>query len=419
MKSGSESATTFNPYVGNRLPIRDHTAGPRDQIVSVGDGPRALVVEWSDGHVSRYSYRWLRFNCFCPNCGSSNDGIRTIDLTQIPSDISPASVEPLGGETLSVVWGDDGHRSEYGADWLRGHAHSPEERARRRTWRPTTWKSCSITDLPLSRYGEVTNDDLRRLEMFEALRDFGFVRIEGVGPDPELTEPVARMFGPIHETSLYGYIADVQSKPVSKLGGETAIHQHPHCDDVFQYTPPGIVAFHAIVNEVDDGGVSSYVDGFAVAESIRAEAPEAFRLLTTVPVQFIRRRPGFFDLRGEGRVIRLDAEGQIAGIRYFDRSTAPLDVDEELVDAMLDAQTEFVRRIISPEFQVNNRLEPGDVVVVDNHRVLHGRTAFDPSSPRRIRTCTVDREEFHARWRDLAYRLGRDDYDLVLSSGAV
>ena len=86
---------------------------------------------------------------------------------------------------------------------------------------------------------------------------------------------------------------------------------------------------------------------------------------------------------------------------------------------MLDAQTEFVRRIISPEFQVNHRLEPGDMVVVDNHRVMHGRTAFEPSSPRRIRTCVVDREEFHARWRELAYRLGRDDYDIVLSSGAV
>ena len=418
MKSGSKSVTTFNPYVGNHLPPRRSTSTDREEIHGASERDRSLEIRWGDGHVSRHSYRWLRFNCFCLSCGSCNDGIRTIDLTLVPHNVRPSSLEQYGSDAVTIVW-DDGHQSEYGGDWLRAHTNSSEERTRRRSWRPVTWKSRPIDDFPVGQFEDVASDDECRLEMFEGLRDHGLVRIDGVTTALESTERVAKLFGPLHETTLYGYITDVQSKPVSKLGGETAIHQHPHCDDVFHYTPPGIVIFHCIVNDTADGGISSYADGFAVAESIREEAPEAFRLLTTVPVQFIRRRPGHFDLRGEGRVIRLDDDGRIAGIRYFDRSVAPLDADEDLVDALLDAQTEFMRRIISPEFQVNHRLEPGAVVVVDNHRVLHGRTAFDPSAHRRLRTCVVDREEFHARWRELAYRLGRDDYDVFLSSGAV
>ena len=65
------------------------------------------------------------------------------------------------------------------------------------------------------------------------------------------------------------------------------------------------------------------------------------------------------------------------------------------------------------------KLSAGDVVVVDNHRVMHGRSSFDQRSKRRLRTCTTDRDEFHGYWRDLAYRLGRDDYNLVMSSGAI
>ena len=253
MRSGSQGATTFNPFIGNHLPPRDGTVTEREEILSAHESDRALEIRWRDGQDSRHSYRWLRFNCFCRSCGSCNDGIRTIDLTLVPRDVGPASLELRGTDTVAIVWGD-GHRSEYGSDWLRAHANSPEERARRRSWRPVTWRSCPIDDLPLARFAEVTRDDERRLEMFEGLRDYGLVRIAGATPDPERTEQVANLFGPLHETTLYGYISDVESKPVSKLGGETAIHQHPHCDDVFHYTPPGIVAFHCIVNNTDEGG---------------------------------------------------------------------------------------------------------------------------------------------------------------------
>ena len=408
---------TFNAFIGNALPPRDVEPSSHVLIAEVTQHERALAVAWAGGGESRYPHRWLRFNCFCRGCGSSNDGIRMIDLTQIPADISAAEVTH-DGDGISIEW-PDGHTSRYGADWLHDHSMADTDRRRRRRWRPTLWRATPWSGMPRAEYDEIVADETARLEMFEALRDHGLVRIDGVGQVVERTAEVASIFGPIHETTLYGQVNDVESKPVAKLGGETAIHQLPHCDDVFHYSPPGMVLFHFITNDIAEGGVSSYVDGFAVAEALRDEAPEAFELLTTVPVQFIRRRPGFFDLRGEGRVIRLDADGRVAGIRYFDRSTAPLDVDEDLVDAMLDAQTEFMRRVVSPEFQVNQRLEPGDVVVVDNHRVMHGRTSFDPILPRRLRTATVDRDEFHARWRELAFRLGRDDHDMIMSSGAV
>jgi len=416
--SVARSTTTFNERLGNRLGEKRRILSPRTTVAVARPAPHSITVTWADGQTSRFSTRWLRFNCFCVACGTSDDGIRSIDIMSVPDGISPARVDLTSANTVDIDW-TDGHVSTFGGEWLRAYCNAPEERSRRRAWTPELWKSDLIERLPRATYSEVAINDEARLAMFEHVRDLGFVMIDGVGPDPELTEPVAAMFGPIHSTSNYGYISDVQSKPVAKLGGETAIHQHPHSDDTFQYSPPGIVIFHCIQNNDDIGGVSSYVDGFAVAADLRSSEPEAFDLLSSVPVQFVRRRPGHFDIRAEGRVIRLDDHGRIAGIRYFDRAAAPLDVEEGLVDAMLSAQSKFLERVVSPEFKMDMKLSAGTVIVVDNHRVMHGRSAFDQQSERRLRTCTTDRDEFHGYWRDLANRLGRDDYDLVMTSGAI
>ena len=106
--------------------------------------------------------------------------------------------------------------------------------------------------------------------------------VSGLGTEPDQTEVLANLLGPIHETTVYGYIYDVRAEPVAKLGAKTGMPQAPHIDDAFAYSPPGIDVFHCLHN-TDIGGMSTYVDGFAIAESIRAEAPEAHELLTTVP----------------------------------------------------------------------------------------------------------------------------------------
>ena len=190
----------------------------------------------------------------------------------------------------------------------------------------------------------------------------------------------------------------------------------PHTDDAFYYAAPGVAVFHCLVNS-NNGGESVYVDGFAVAESLREEEPEAFELLTTMPIQHNRRPPSEIDMRSHAPLIRLDGNGKLSGIRYFDRAAAPLDAPAEQMTRMHEALRHYVSRTLSPEFTVVRWLEPGSAIFVDNQRVMHARTAVDADSGRCIRLCGVDRDEFHARLRDLGSRFGRDDYDVVLPAG--
>lgn len=63
-----------------------------------------------------------------------------------------------------------------------------------------------------------------------------------------------------------------------------------------------------------EGGASTYVDGFAVAERLRKENPEAFELFTTTPITY-----HYFDDKhhhvSEGPLFQTDASGAVVQVQ--------------------------------------------------------------------------------------------------------
>ena len=402
--------TTYNPHLGNRLGIADAPA-----VTGAAIDGRQVLVEFADGHERTYAAQWLRHCCWCDECGNPADGIRFTTVASFPSDIAPASAHTCDGD-LVLTW-PDGHRSFYGGDWLAANAYDDDARNRRAAWQPTTWRAELADDFPTVDWDEASDGGSGQLRAYRLLRDYGIVRIDNLGTDPACTGQLADLVGPIHETTVYGRIYDVRAEPVAKLGAKTGMAQAPHIDDAFYYSPPGIDIFHCLVN-TDVGGMSTYVDGFSIAESLRADEPDAFEALTTLAVTHIRCHPGEINLRSRSPVIRLDEFGRPSGIRYFDRALGPLDVPPDDVDRLYDAIRAFSDRMLSPEFAAAIRVEPGQGVLIDNHRVMHGRTAFDPASGRHIRLCHVPRDEFHGRLRELSLRLDPWSHDQYLPQGS-
>src|SRR5690606_24259308 len=59
----------------------------------------------------------------------------------------------------------------------------------------------------------------------------------------------------------------------------------PHVDNPYRFSTIGYVLLHCLENSCE-GGESTVVDGFAVAERIRQRHPEAFKALTSTSVYF-------------------------------------------------------------------------------------------------------------------------------------
>lgn len=408
--ASASDITAHNPHLGNRLGI-DGLAAVAGAVAQ----ERTVAVNFADGAERVFHNQWLRHCCYCPQCGNPADGIRFNTVISFESDIAIKSVRATEGD-LEVIW-NDGHKSTYGPDWLTHNAYGELDSERRSAWRPKLWRADLSRNFPSVAWGEASDGGAGTLGLYEMLRDYGIVQVTGLGVEPEQTERLAELMGPIHETTVYGRIYDVKAEPVAKLGAKTGMPQAPHIDDAFYYSQPGIDVFHCLVN-TKDGGLSTYVDGFAIAETIRVSDPWAYEALTTLPIAHIRRHPDEIDLRNRGPLISLDEFGRPCGIRYFDRALAPLDVPSQQIDVMYDAIREFNRRMVSPDFVATIKVEPGSGVLIDNHRVMHGRTAFDPSLGRHIRLCHVPRDEFHGRWRELSRKLRPDEHDLYLPQGS-
>ena len=167
-----------------------------------------------------------------------------------------------------------------------------------------------------------------------------------------------------------------------------------------------------------EGGRSLLVDGFAVASRLRTESPEAFDLLSTVPISFGAVVGDRDDWRAQGRVISVSADGLIEGIRYNGNSIDQLDVPDELIEPMYAALQRFESILYDRDLWWRPLLAPGDLLVIDNQRVLHGRGAFDAAAgERHLQCCYVERDDFHNRYRHLAGQRGRADWARRLSAG--
>ncbi|MEI9984611.1 MAG: TauD/TfdA family dioxygenase [Aliidongia sp.] len=101
----------------------------------------------------------------------------------------------------------------------------------------------------------------------------------------------ARRFGFPRETN-FGLLFDVRSVPDANDLAYTALALDPHTDNPYRDPVPSIQLLHCLANETS-GGLSTLVDGLAVAEDAARDGPGGFcgadRDASALP--FPRRRP--------------------------------------------------------------------------------------------------------------------------------
>lgn len=395
--------------------INTAAAGHGRQTLAAAQVKKGIVtVSFADGHESRFPAIWLRHNCECQECGSTRSARRELRLTDIPADIEArrASIAPDGA--LEVTWEPDGHRSLYPAAWLRGHCLSAAERDRRRA-KPQLWNPRTPDLIRYESFAALT-DPQRRLAYLERLRDFGFVILTDIPAGPESTEAVAATVGLLRITN-YG-VYELISRPTPQLVGDTSVALAPHTDEPYRHHPPGITFFH-VVAQSEHGGESTLVDGFQVAETLRQSDPEAFRLLSTISVDFHRELKEGRIFHASAPIIRVDRHGHLEGLRLLDRGTAPFDLAEEEVAGYYAAYRKLLSILYDASKQLIVKIRAGEVLVFNNHRLLHGRTAFDASrSYRHVRSANVDFDEFYSTLRVLYRDLGREELYMRLPQGS-
>jgi gamma-butyrobetaine dioxygenase len=139
-----------------------------------------------------------------------------------------------------------------------------------------------------------------------------------------------------------------------------------------------------------------------IAETMRREVPDLFRIASTLPLTYGSRARNS-DYRFACPMIRLAPDGTIEEVRVSPWLRAPLVALLEDVDRAYGALRYFLAVSERPIMHVTLKLKPGDLLSFDNRRILHGRMGYDPASGERwLRGCYVEREELHSHLRILA-----------------
>lgn len=72
--------------------------------------PTELAIRWDDGHQSTYAVAAIRRACRCASCIDEWTGRPILDPGDVPDDVRPVRVDPVGRYAIHIEW-TDGHRS--------------------------------------------------------------------------------------------------------------------------------------------------------------------------------------------------------------------------------------------------------------------------------------------------------------------
>jgi gamma-butyrobetaine hydroxylase len=368
--------------------------------------PRALLIEWADGRTSEFSSLWLRDNC--PGDRDRSNGQRLVDIADLPANprIRAARIQ---SDAVWIQWESESQATSFELGWLAQHvAGAPSRRAPElatRTWLEGATLDVS-RDFAWRTLAELRGDSEVRLAWLTRLLQDGIAFLREVPREDSAVLEVAGFVGQVSETN-YGRVFDVRSVPQPENLAYSDLGLGLHTDNPYREPVPGFQALHVMVAS-DEGGESLFADGFAIAEHLRATEPEAFRLLTGTAVPFLYRSKDA-ELYAERPFIQLSCDGAVVAVHYNSRSIAPLRLPAGQTESFYASYRVFAGLLREPRFQLKLHLSDGELVVFDNRRVLHGRTAFlSARYPRHLRGCYLTRDSVYSQTALLRRKLAEE-----------
>ena len=301
-----------------------------------------------------------------------------------PTELDPgiATVDIASTEANSTITWSDGHVQ------LVDHRALAQELG----WEPhalalpeaTSW---SREPEPFPRF-DWPDDDRALGAALDAFWVHGFVVFSGTPTTPGSLEQIAGRFGPVRPTN-FGTLFDVFSKPNPEDLAYTPIELKAHTDNPYRRPVPSIQFLHCLVNDAT-GGESTLVDGLAAFDDFAELDPEGHEALTTTMVTYRYQFDDQF-LIDRSPMLETDRNGNFIGIRNSDRLDFVDAVDPETLDVFYRARTGLRQLLNDPDRRARFLLGAGDVLMMNNRRLLHGRDSFQlTTGMRHLQGCYIE-----------------------------
>ena len=355
-----------------------------------------LNIEWSDGEKSNFNYFWLRDNC--PTAHDKDSNHRMFNILETSKDLIAEESKVNEEGKLVVKWSEGNHTSYYDQKWLRENCYTLKNKQKYispyQLWSSSLEKNLKSITLD---HNEILNSKEGLLKWLKLLHYKGIAIVKNAPIEKESAFPVLNRISHTRQT-FFDTPFEVINIPKPNNSAYTAHALRNHMDLPWFENPPGYQFLHCLVNSAE-GGNSSAVDGFAVADYLKKNEKEIFETLVNTPLKFRDKDYTQETIRNfHATAISLTKDGDYNDIRFSVATMDTLDCHPDIMDKVYKAHHKFGNLLHDDKFQINFRLEPGDIFSFNNRRVLHGRTAFNPNSGHRhLQGYYMDRDEILGR----------------------
>ena len=367
------------------------------QLVAAQVSGASVELTWSDGLTSSLLSLWLRDNA--PELLHATTRHRVVETSTIPDDTHPSLCEVHDG-ALHVTWAHDGQQSVYPTEWLRENDYSNGASYSRAE--VSLWDGGSVAHIPSASWPTLQDDTAARVTFLRGFCTYGLALLNDVSTEPGSVLEVANDLGVVRSTS-WGTVFDVVSMVDANSVAYTNLPLVVHTDEAYRDPSPTVQLQHFLRNDAS-GGSATLTDGFKVAADLRRDHPAMFELLAAHTLHF-----HFSDvnaeLAGSGPVITLSPESEVTAIRYSNHSARPFRLPADVMAPYYEAYRAFGRMRESEQYQLRLDMQAGSMYIVDNRRVMHGRSGFSSGGARHLQSCYIERDELISRLAILERRL--------------
>ena len=355
-----------------------------------------IKIIWSDGEESKFNYLWLRDNC--PTAHDKDSNHRMFNILEVSQNINPKNYNVSSDGKLEIEWSEGDHTSYYDPKWLRDNCYTIKNKKKYispyKLWDSSLEKNLETIQID---HDEIINSESGLIKWLELLHYNGIAIVKNSPVEKNSALKVLNRISHTRET-FFKTPFEVINIPKPNNSAYTAHALRNHMDLPWIENPPGYQFLHCLVNSAK-GGDSSAVDAFAVADYLRNNEKDIFDILVNTPLKFRDKDYTQEAIRSvHGTAISLTKDGDYNDIRYSIATLDALDCHPDQMDSVYKAHHRFGNLLHHPKFQINFRLEPGDIFSFNNRRLLHGRTEFDPNSGHRhLQGYYMDRDEIIGR----------------------
>ncbi|MCP4329311.1 MAG: gamma-butyrobetaine dioxygenase [Alphaproteobacteria bacterium] len=357
------------------------------------DGGSAVALRHGDGRLTRFHAVWLRYNALDDETRAPQNGQRLIRISDIPENIRLASAAFTEGGDLTLRFEPEGKIVSFASAWLAAHTYDPVAKRSAGWLAPEieTWDHALEGTLPAADFETVRNDRTVLGGWLTAVRRYGFARMSGGPAESGALLKIVDLFGYVRETN-YGKWFEVRTEVNPSNLAYTGLGLQAHTDNPYRDPTPTLQILYCLENSAE-GGNSMLVDGFRAAQRLRAESADGFDLLSRYCARFAYSGAAGVRLTSRRPMIELAPDGELIGIRFNNRSCAPVtDVPYDRMADYYAAYRRFSDIIDDPRMMVAFKLEPGESFIVDNTRVLHAREGYSGAGSRWLQGCYADKD---------------------------